>query len=213
MNPVNPTSDVPEAGVGTGGTPVLGPHWGRPVDAPDSPVPDASGRVTIGVTLDIPEPYASELRALRLSHGDQAALVVPAHITLVPPMEIPVESWPEVRDRIREVANATSPFILGLRGTGTFMPISPVVFIEVVRGLRECRELSTSLRSGVLDQDLAFPYHPHVTIAQGLDATVLEKALRRSADYEVEFMSHGFGVYFHGPSGTFGLHDLVPFGP
>ncbi|WP_349827407.1 2'-5' RNA ligase family protein [Brevibacterium litoralis] len=200
----------------------IGPRWGRPVDTPDAPVPDSNGMVSIGVTLALPEPYASDLRQARLDLGDEAARTVPAHITIIPPMEIPVHSWPVVREEIRRVANETSPFTVRLRGTGTFLPTSPVVFVAVARGIVECEQLSAALRTGVLGQPLAFPYHPHVTIAHGLERDVLERAFEDMGDFDAEFMVHGFGVYFHGTHTEGGvsrteeawqLFDLVPFGP
>ncbi|GAA2010987.1 2'-5' RNA ligase family protein [Brevibacterium samyangense] len=199
------------------------PQWGPPPGAPTAPEPDENGMVSIGVTLELPEPFAGQLRRVRLGFGDEAARTVPAHITVIPPMEIPVHSWPVVREEIRRVANETSPFVIRLRGTGTFLPTSPVVFIAVARGIVECEQLSARLRTGVLNQPLSFPYHPHVTIAQGLPEPVLDEAFESLADFDASFMVHGFGVYFHGTSvgedGVSGsdeeweLFDRVPFGP
>lgn len=169
--------------------------------------------VAIGVTLDVPEPFASALRQARLSYGDERAMWVPTHITLIPPVEIPADSWPVVQSHIRSVANDTSPFVIELRGAGTFLPTSPVVFVTVARGISECQTLSTSLRSGVLNQPLAFPYHPHVTVAQQVPEDVLERAYRESAVFEAGFMVHGFGVYFHDEGSLWRLCDRVPFGP
>lgn len=180
----------------------MGPRWGTPPEAPAAPEPDANGMVSIGVTLDVPEPFATELREARLRLGDLRAGSIPTHITVIPPMEIPVESWPVVRSHIREVANDTSPFVIALRGSGTFMPTSPVVFVAVARGISECQTLSQRLRHGVLNQPLAFPYHPHVTIAQELGEAELESAFQEFSDFEAQFMAHGFGVYFHEAAGA-----------
>lgn len=191
----------------------VGPRWGAPPDAPAMPAPDADGMVALGITLDVPDPYATELRTARLGYGDERAATVPTHITVIPPMEIPGDSWPVVRAHIRAVANDTSPFVIELRGSGTFMPTSPVVFISVARGISECQTLSSRLRHGVLNQHLAFPYHPHVTIAQDVCEEELERAYREYAGFKARFMAHGFGVYFHDASGQWRLFDKVPFGP
>ena len=191
----------------------VGPGWGTPPDTPALPTPDAHGMVAIGVTLDVPEPYASALRQARLDYGDERARTVPTHITVIPPLEIPVESWPVVRSHIRRVANDTSPFVIELRGSGTFLPMSPVVFITVARGISECQTLSTGLLHGVLNQQLAYPYHPHVTVAQEVPEETLERAYREYAGFEARFMAHGFGVYFHDASGRWRMFDKVPFGP
>ncbi|GAB3041719.1 2'-5' RNA ligase family protein [Sediminivirga luteola] len=169
--------------------------------------------LSVGVTIDIPEPYGSELRGRRLQFGDARAETIPAHITIIPPCTIPAGSWPGVREHIVEVADQTSPFTIELRGTGTFRPVSPVVFVAVANGIAHCQSLSAQLRQGVLDQDLAFPYHPHVTIAQELDDERLDIAYDALADFELSFMVHGFGVYLHGPDGEWRLQDRVHFGP
>ena len=79
----------------------LGPAWATPPGVPELPPDDGSGMVSIGVTLDVPEPYGSQLRSLRVSLGDARGTSVPAHITLIPPMEIPASAWPIVREHIR----------------------------------------------------------------------------------------------------------------
>ncbi|WP_236862779.1 2'-5' RNA ligase family protein [Brevibacterium daeguense] len=191
----------------------FGPRWGASPDAPAVPTPDENGMVSIGITLDVPEPFATTLREARLRFGDERGESVPTHITLVPPMEIPVESTPGVRGHVRAVANETSPFVIQLRGTGTFLPTSPVVFIAVSRGISECQTLSERLRHGVLNQALAYPYHPHVTIAQELPEEALEQAYQEAAQFTARFMVHGFGVYFHDEGGRWQLFDRVPFGP
>ena len=179
---------------------------------PQSDSPDP-GLVKIGVTIDIPEPFGAELRQRRLQFGDHRAETVPAHITIVPPCEIPEASWPGVRERIIATADQTSPFTVQLRGTGTFRPVSPVVFVAIARGIADCQLLSAELRQDVLDQPLGFPYHPHVTIAQELDEERLDIAFDALADFDLTFMVHGFGVYLHDQTGEWQLQDSVPFGP
>ena len=60
------------------------------------------------------------------------------------------------------------PFRVHLRGTGTFQPISPVVFVGVVQGISQCEVLAAEVLRGPLAIDRAFPFHPHVTIAHHL---------------------------------------------
>jgi len=86
---------------------------------------------TIGVALAIPEPWASELQDYRLSVGDTTATMIPTHITLIPPIEVDEDDLAEVEKHLTEVASATSAFRIHLRGTGTFRPVSPVVFVTV----------------------------------------------------------------------------------
>ena len=47
-----------------------------------------------------------------------------------------------------------------LRGTGTFRPVSPVVFVSLVEGISQCEQLADAVRRGPLAIDLALPVPP-----------------------------------------------------
>src|SRR3954454_9983225 len=125
---------------------------------------------TIGVSIAIPEPYGSELQGRRAGFGDPLADAIPTHVTLLPPTEVADEAMAEVEEHLRAVAAAEHPFDIHLRSTGTFRPTSPVVFVQVARGIPECERIEEAVRSGQLARDLPFPYHPHVTPAHHLRA-------------------------------------------
>jgi 2'-5' RNA ligase len=152
---------------------------------------------TIGVALAIPEPWASQLQDYRTSVGDATATMIPTHITLVPPTEIPDEDLAGVEEHLARVADDTAAFPVHLRGTGTFRPVSPVVFVTVVRGISQCEQLAEALRRGPLAMDLQFPYHPHVTIAHHLPDEALDRAFRELATFESVFAAREFHLYAH----------------
>jgi 2'-5' RNA ligase len=165
---------------------------------------------TIGVSLAIPEPWATELQAYRMSIGDATAALIPTHITLVPPLD--VEEWelPEIIAGLEKAAAATDAFDVHLRGTGTFRPVSPVVFVSVVEGISSCEQLAAAVRRGRLDTELSFPYHPHVTIAHHLPDPVLDRAFEELAHYECRFDVLGFHLYEHdNGSGWRPTHDFA----
>lgn len=152
---------------------------------------------TIGVALAIPEPWASELQDYRTSIGDTTATMIPTHITLVPPTEIGEPDLPEVEKHLEEVASESDPFVVHLRGTGTFRPVSPVVFVTVAEGISSCEQLAGAVRRGPLDVDIAFPYHPHVTVAHHLDDAALDRAFAELSDFECRFDVEEFHLYVH----------------
>src|SRR4051812_1466493 len=122
---------------------------------------------TIGVAIAVPEPWATELQRHRAAVGDPLAEAIPAHVTLVPPTYV-VGGSSELADIERHLVTVgakTQPFRIRLRGTATFRPVSPVVFVVVTEGISSCELLAAAVRQGPLDQDLMFPYHPHVTVA------------------------------------------------
>ena len=88
--------------------------------------------------------------------------------------------------------------MLHLRGTGTFRPISPVVFMQVVEGIAECEQLESVVRSGPLSQDLRFNYHPHVTVAHEVPEPNLDRAFDELAGFDARFVVSGFQFYEHG---------------
>ncbi len=155
--------------------------------------------ITIGVAVAIPEPWAGQLLAYREGIGDDTARTVPSHITLVPPTAVPAGDLGLVEKHLESAASSVSAFDVHLRGTGTFRPLSQVVFVALAAGISECELLAAAVRSGPLDIDLTFPYHPHVTVAHDLSEEQLDKAYAELADFECSFGVSEFHLYVHDP--------------
>jgi 2'-5' RNA ligase len=153
--------------------------------------------VTIGVAVAIPEPWATQLQDYRTSVGDTTATQIPTHITLIPPVVVPADELAGVETHLERASSQVAEFRIHLRGTGTFRPTSPVVFVSVVEGISSCEVLADAVRRGPLAVDLRFPYHPHVTIAHHLSDAQLDRAFRELADFECEFTARGFWLYVH----------------
>ncbi len=151
---------------------------------------------TIGVAVAIPEPWATELQDYRAGLGDDTAAKIPTHITLVPPLEVDDDGAALV-DHLATSATVVTPFRVHLRGTGTFRPVSPVVFVSLVEGISQVEQLAAAVRSGPLETDLTFPFHPHVTVAHHLDDGRLDQAFTELADFECEFDVDTFHLYVH----------------
>lgn len=150
---------------------------------------------TLGVSIAIPEPWGPQLQAYRVAIGDEAAREIPTHITLLPPYEATAEEWSALEDHLTRVARAASPFTVQMRGTGTFRPVSPVVFVNVVAGISECEQLSARVNDGPLSIETRFPYHPHVTIAHEVSEPQLDRAFDELAGFECSFEVAGFHLY------------------
>jgi 2'-5' RNA ligase len=152
---------------------------------------------TIGVSIAVPEPFGAALQDFRVSLGDTSARGIPTHITLVPPAEVPEESLGDVEAHLTEAAARHRPFRVRLRGTGTFRPVSPVVFIGVVEGISSCEMLAAATRSGPLAVTSSFNYHPHVTVAHDLPEEQLDRAFAELAGFEAAFEVDRFWLYVH----------------
>ncbi|WP_330332139.1 2'-5' RNA ligase family protein [Streptomyces sp. NBC_00536] len=172
------------------------------------------GTVTLGVSIAVPEPYGSQLQQRRAGFGDAAAHGIPTHVTLVPPTEVDGDRLPAIRAHLAEVAAAFRPFVMRLAGTGTFRPLSPVVFVKVVEGAAGCTRLQGQVRDsgGPVSRELAFPYHPHVTVAHGISEEAMDLAFESLADYDAEWVCAGFALYEQGSDGVWRKLREYPFG-
>jgi len=141
----------------------------------------------IGLSFAVPQPWAGELQLARQNYGDPNAELIPPHITVLGPTVVDNDEFRAIDAHLRRVAASHDPFMVRLAGTGSFLPTSPVVFVNVVQGGAECERLATNARQGLLYQPLRFPFHPHVTIAQEVSQTELERALAEFADFSAEF--------------------------
>ncbi|MFE7131208.1 2'-5' RNA ligase family protein [Streptomyces sp. NPDC057638] len=158
------------------------------------------GTVTLGVSIAVPEPYGSLLQERRASFGDPAAFGIPTHVTLLPPTEVEPGALPAIEAYLAEVARTGRPFPMRLCGTGTFRPVSPVVFVTIEEGGAECALLQQRVRApgGPLDRELQFAYHPHVTVAHGIAEEAMDRAFAELAGFEAAWTCASFALYEQG---------------
>lgn len=159
-------------------------------------------QVRIGVAVQVPPPWGPQLQAARAGFGDPLADAIPPHVTIVPPTVLERDEVGAVDEHLRDVAARHAPFTVHLRGTGTFRPVSAVVFVQVVEGIAECELLERDVRSGPLEQELRFNYHPHVTVAHDVPDDALDQAFTELADFDAEFGVDAVQVYEHGDDGV-----------
>ena len=155
--------------------------------------------VMLGVAVAIPQPHAAVLTNWRRRVGDPAADLIWPHVTLLPPTPVAVDAMDEIEEHLAGTAAAGDPFVMHLAGTGTFRPASPVVFIQIARGVADCELLEKAIRQGPLERDLDFPYHPHVTVAHDIDDRGLDDAYDGLAGFVARFPVERFGLFSRDP--------------
>jgi 2'-5' RNA ligase len=138
--------------------------------------PLAPGQVCLGVTLDLPANLGERLYRAREAFDDPDAKIAPPHITIIPPVAIDGDTVDAVASHVAAVSKDTAPFTVRLHGTGTFRPVSPVVYIVIEDGYDDCVRLEKAVRSGPLDVPTQFPFHPHVTVAHAVDNATMNRA-------------------------------------
>jgi 2'-5' RNA ligase len=170
----------------------------------------------LGVAVPVPDPWGRRLQEYRIGLGDDAATGIPTHITLVTPFEAEPGDLPAIEKHLAAVAQTNASFEVHLRGTGTFRPVSPVVFVALVEGISQCELLAQAVRRGLPAPEAEFPYHPHVTVAHHLEDTHLDKAFSELAGFECTFTADHFSLYIHGdqsgwrPAWAFSLSRNLP---
>ena len=113
---------------------------------------------TIGVAIAIPEPLRRRAAAgPGVATATRWPRSIPTHITLLPPTEVAADDLDRIEKHLRTIAESEQPFEIHLRGTGTFHPVSPVVFVSVVLGHQRLRAGGARVRSGPLARDLRSP--------------------------------------------------------
>ncbi len=159
-------------------------------------------RVNLGVAVAVPEPWAAELSSWRERVGDPEGKRVPPHVTLLPPTQIAASRMPRIERHLVAAAASTAPFEMHLSGTGTFLPVSDVVFVVVAAGIAQCEQLERRIRCGPLARDTRFPYHPHVTVAHDIAADGLTAAYEGLAGFEASFAVSAFTAFEQGGDGV-----------
>ena len=167
----------------------------------------------IGVAIDVPEPWGAHLTRRRAATGDPQGEYTPAHVTLLGPTEVATDALPAVEKHLEAVAAAHRPFTIHLRGTGTFRPVTEVVFVTLAAGISECELLAAAIAdASEVDRDSRFPYHPHVTVAQDVPPAALDAVFEDLAGFSAKFPVTAFTLFSHGGEGLWRPRRDFPLG-
>ncbi|NUR52513.1 MAG: 2'-5' RNA ligase family protein [Hamadaea sp.] len=154
--------------------------------------------VRIGVAVDVPPPWGPQLTRHRIEAGDPLGAAIPAHVTLLGPTEVDATDLAAIEGHLATVAAEHAEFELLLRGTGTFRPITEVVFVAVAAGISECEQLAAAITATPpLQRPRHYPYHPHVTVAQDVPEPALDDVFEKLAGFEARFDVSGFTLFTH----------------
>jgi 2'-5' RNA ligase len=154
----------------------------------------SAGGHTLGVAIEVPSPFGAQLDEVR-DRFARGAGTMPSHVTILAPIDVDADVMPAVVSHLAAVAARTRSFRLVLRGSGTFRPVSPVVFVAVAEGISSCEQLEREVRSGDLAVETRFPYHPHVTVAHDVPDAELDRAFEELADFRAEMTISSMGLH------------------
>lgn len=132
---------------------------------------------------------AAEVDGLRRALGDGALGRIPAHLTLVPPVNVAVERLDEVQALIGAAASGRPPVQCVLGPPTTFWPVTPVVYLPVDE---QAGTAIDAVRAAVfqppLSRRLTYEFVPHVTLADDVDPDRIGPALITLADYRMSLV-------------------------
>jgi 2'-5' RNA ligase len=116
----------------------------------------------------VPDPLGRFLDELRVSI-EPRSLAPRAHVTILPPRVLtegvsPEEVWREIETELRR----WDGFPIRI-GTPEVFPATNVVYLAINGGWDRLQQLHLRLNRGAAMFAEPFPYHPHITLAQGLD--------------------------------------------
>ena len=140
----------------------------------------------LGVALLVPPPLDAEIDGLRRALGDGALGRIPAHLTLVPPVNVREDRLAGALAVLRAAASATRPFTVSLGPLATFLPDNPTLHLDVADDDACVRALRDRVFLDPLARPLTWPFVPHVTLADEADPDRIDAALSALADYRVD---------------------------
>ena len=143
-------------------------------------------RRRLGVALLLPDPAATEVDGLRRALGDGSLGRIPAHLTLVPPVNVRADDMPAALDLLRRAATQTRPLDLRLGPATTFLPVTPVVYLGVHGDVAALHALRGRVFHPPLERPLTRAFVPHVTLADELDPDRIPAVVAALADYVVD---------------------------
>lgn len=143
-------------------------------------------RVRLGVALLLPPPFDREVDALRRAVGDGSLGRVPAHLTLVPPVNVRTDRLDDAVGVLRRAAAATRPFTVALGAPATFLPDTPVLYLPVAAGADSVHAVRDLVFCDPLARPLTWPFVPHVTVAEESSPERIDAARTALAGYSAE---------------------------
>lgn len=171
-------------------------------------------KLRLGVAILVPPPLDREVDAFRRATGDGTYGRVPAHLTLVPPLNVREDRYGDALEVLRKAAAVTPPTTLDLGPPTTFLPDNPVLYLPV---LGDGPAWLSALRERVFAEPLArpltWPFVPHVTLADEADPDRIAAAQVALGGYTAEMPVDRVHLLREGPGRVWGPVADFTFSP
>jgi 2'-5' RNA ligase len=127
-------------------------------------VPGARWRLSVALVL--PPATAGEVDVLRRALGSTTLERVPAHLTLVPPVNVAADDLPTALAVLRDAAARADPFDLVVGPVDSFEPVTPTIHLVVAGELDTLADLRDAVFREPLRRTLQHPFVPHVSLVE-----------------------------------------------
>lgn len=129
----------------------------------------------MGVVVCIDPPVEGWVDGMRRGLGDPSVDRISPHVTLVPPLNLRAADLDAALERLRAAAaGVAGPLRLTLGPAATFAPANPVVYLAVGGDVEALASLRHAVFGPPLERTLAWPWVPHVTVADDVDPDRVE---------------------------------------
>jgi 2'-5' RNA ligase/GNAT superfamily N-acetyltransferase len=136
--------------------------------------------------LLLPPPVRDEVDGLRRALGDPSLDRVPAHLTLVPPVNVRQDDLGRALAVLRAAAAAAPPVLrLVLGPPDSFLPANPVLYLVVGGDVEALHRLRDAVFLEPLARSLSWPFVPHLTLADGAEPALIEAATNVLGRYRI----------------------------
>jgi 2'-5' RNA ligase len=125
----------------------------------------------------IQKPLSSFLDDLRL---ELAACQPHAHVTILPPRSINATE-DQAKAELQQLTAKFHAFEVKL-GKVELFERTNVIYIEIVGGASELRQMHRMLNTGAMEQKEPFDFHPHITLAQSIPLEKVQDTLIRARE-------------------------------
>lgn len=173
----------------------------------------ARSRRRLGVAVLLDPPVRHEVDGLRRAVGDPSLDRIPPHITLVPPINVRGEHVPDALAALRRAAAKVRPLDLTLGAASTFLPVNPVLYLQVGGDTDGLRALRDAVFVAPLERKLSWPWVPHVTLADGAAEERIRAALESLDGYAVEVRADRVVLLEEGPGRVWSEWADAALGP
>jgi GNAT superfamily N-acetyltransferase/2'-5' RNA ligase len=144
-------------------------------------------RLRVGVVVLLPTDVAAEVDVLRRAVGDPQLGRVPAHITLVPPVNVREDALGAGLASLRAALEPVDPFALTIGPATTFLPATPVLYLSVGAGVDAVHDLKRRVFHPPFARVVDWPFVPHVTLRDEMEPSRIDAAVAALADFRAAF--------------------------